>query len=73
MPNGVNETDSNGDVPSPKTNIPQNGSEINTEKQTQFDSTAEEANQSAVYGRFFSFSLRLLLLFTILYGKINYL
>ena len=62
-----------GDVPSLKTNIPQNGSEINTEKQTQFDSTAEEANQSAVYGRFFSFSLLLLLLFTILYGKINYL
>ena len=45
----------------------------NTEKQTQFDSAAEEANQSAVYGRFFSFSLLLLLLFTILYGKINYL
>ena len=29
-----------GDVLSLKTNIPQNGSEINTEKQTQFDSTA---------------------------------
>ena len=30
MPNGVNETDSNGDVPSPKTNIPQNGNSVNT-------------------------------------------
>ena len=27
---GVNETDSNGDVPSPKTNIPQNGNDVNT-------------------------------------------
>lgn len=27
---GVNETDSNGDVPSPKTNIPQNGNSVNT-------------------------------------------
>ena len=27
---GVNETDSNGDVPSPKTNIPQNGNGVNT-------------------------------------------
>ena len=73
LPYGINETDSNGDVPSPKTNIPQNGSEVYTEKQTQFDSAADEANQNAVYGRFFSFSLLLLLLFTILYGKINYL
>ena len=30
LPNGVNETDSNGDVPSPKTNIPQNGNGVNT-------------------------------------------
>ena len=30
LPNGVNETDSNGDVPSPKTNIPQNGNSVNT-------------------------------------------
>lgn len=62
-----------GDVPSPETNIPQNGSEVNTEKQTQLDSAADEAKQNAVNGRFFSFSLLLLLLFTILYGKINYL
>ena len=27
---GVNETDSKGDVPSPKTNIPQNGNGVNT-------------------------------------------
>lgn len=62
-----------GDVPSPETNIPQNGSEVNTEKQTQLDSAADEAKQNAVNGRFFSFSLLLLLLFIILYGKINYL
>ncbi len=30
LPYGINETDSNGDVPSPKTNIPQNGNSINT-------------------------------------------
>ena len=30
LPNGVNETDSNGDVPSPETNIPQNGNSVNT-------------------------------------------
>ena len=30
LPYGINETDSNGDVPSPKTNIPQNGSSVNT-------------------------------------------
>ena len=30
LPNGVNETDSNGDVPSPNANIPQNGNSVNT-------------------------------------------
>ena len=30
LPYGINETDSNGDVPSPKTNIPQNGNGVNT-------------------------------------------
>lgn len=30
LPNGVNETDSNGDVPSPNANIPQNGNGVNT-------------------------------------------
>ena len=30
LPYGINETDSNGDVPSPKTNIPQNGNSVNT-------------------------------------------
>ena len=30
MPNGVNETDSNGDVPSPDANIPPNGNSVNT-------------------------------------------
>ena len=30
LPYGINETDSNGDVPSPKTNIPQNGNAVNT-------------------------------------------
>ena len=29
LPYGINETDSNGDVPSPKTNIPQNGNGVN--------------------------------------------
>ncbi len=30
LPYGINETDSNGDVPSPETNIPQNGNSVNT-------------------------------------------
>lgn len=30
LPYGINETDSNGDVPSPETNIPQNGNGVNT-------------------------------------------
>ena len=30
LPYGINETDSNGDVPSPKTNIPQNRNGVNT-------------------------------------------
>ena len=30
MPNGVNETDSNGDVPSPNANIPPSGNSVNT-------------------------------------------
>ena len=30
LPYGINETDSKGDVPSPKTNIPQNGNSVNT-------------------------------------------
>ena len=30
LPYGINATDSNGDVPSPKTNIPQNGNGVNT-------------------------------------------
>ena len=30
LPNGVNETDSKGDVPSPNANIPQNGNGVNT-------------------------------------------
>ena len=30
LPNGVNETDSNGDVPSPDANIPPSGNSVNT-------------------------------------------
>lgn len=30
LPYGINETDSKGDVPSPETNIPQNGNSVNT-------------------------------------------
>ena len=37
---GVNETDSNGDVPSPKTNIPQNGNAVNN-KNEKIEASAE--------------------------------
>ena len=42
LPYGINETDSNGDVPSPKTNIPQNGNGVNT---PDAENSAAEAQQ----------------------------
>lgn len=39
---GVNETDSNGDVPSPKTNIPQNGNAVNNKKQSNFEKAVQK-------------------------------
>ena len=44
LPNGVNETDSNGDVPSPNANIPQNGNGVNT---LDAESSAAKAQQNS--------------------------
>ena len=52
---GVNETDSNGDVPSPKTNIPQNGNGVNaldvenSAAKAQQAETEEEARLRTLY------------------------
>ena len=43
LPYGINETDSNGDVPSPKTNIPQNGSAVNSENE-KIEASGENKN-----------------------------
>lgn len=40
LPYGINETDSNGDVPSPETNIPQNGNAVNS-KNEKIEASAE--------------------------------
>ena len=56
LPNGVNETDSKGDVPSPKTNIPQNGNAVNSENEKIEASAKSGAEKSS--RRFYAGSLR---------------
>ena len=42
LPNGVNETDSNGDVPSPDANIQQNGNGVNSKEQANFEKAVQK-------------------------------
>lgn len=42
LPYGINETDSKGDVPSSKTNIPQNGNAVNNKKQSNFEKAVQK-------------------------------
>ena len=42
LPYGINETDSKGDVPSPKTNIPQNGNAVNSKEQANFEKAVQK-------------------------------
>ena len=51
LPYGINETDSNGDVPSPKTNIPQNGNGVNIKKQANFEKTVQKKKLPAFLRR----------------------
>ena len=47
LPYGINETDSNGDVPSPKTNIPQNGNGVNTPDAENSAAKAQQNSENA--------------------------
>ena len=47
LPYGINETDSNGDVPSPKTNIPQNGNSVNTPDAENSAAKAQQNTENA--------------------------
>ena len=47
LPNGVNETDSNGDVPSPNANIPQNGNNVNTPDAENSVAKAQQNSENA--------------------------
>ena len=47
LPYGINATDSNGDVPSPKTNIPQNGNSVNTPDAENSAAKAQQNSENA--------------------------
>ena len=47
LPYGINETDSKGDVPSPKTNIPQNGNSVNTPDAENSAAKAQQNSENA--------------------------